>query len=131
MESTGVMQHVRELLGQGKSSRDVIEMGYAPGTVYKAQRQLRSNNTRTLSKPSTPYGKHVYFGGSVTLIDEENAFWWHIEPSILCPECRHPVVHWMVCPECSRLIPNDCKCPDNSPSMEGYTLNEVLHMAVH
>ncbi len=41
MESTGIMAQVRELLASGKSSREVIEKGYAPGTVYKVQRSLR------------------------------------------------------------------------------------------
>jgi len=37
----GIMAQIRELLSEGLSSREVIELGYAPGTVYKAQRQLR------------------------------------------------------------------------------------------
>ncbi len=41
MESTGVMQEIRKLLSQDKSSGEVMAMGYAPGSVYKAQRQLR------------------------------------------------------------------------------------------
>ncbi len=41
MENRGIMQQVRELLSQGKASREVIQLGYAPGTVYKVQRQVR------------------------------------------------------------------------------------------
>ena len=37
----GVMEEIRELLSLGMSSREVIDLGYAPGTVYKVQRQLR------------------------------------------------------------------------------------------
>lgn len=131
MESIGVMQHIQELLGKGKSSRDVIEMGYAPGTVYKALKQLRPNNAGILRSSGTPHGKHIRFGGTISLIEDENVFGWHLEPSILCPECKQPVVHWTICPECSRLIPEDCKCPEDSASRDGYTLNELLRMAVH
>ncbi len=41
MRDHGVLQEIRDLLALGKPSREVIEMGYAPGSVYKAQRQLR------------------------------------------------------------------------------------------
>lgn len=41
MENTGIMQEVKELLASGKSSREVIDAGYAPGTVYKVQHSLR------------------------------------------------------------------------------------------
>jgi DNA repair exonuclease SbcCD ATPase subunit len=35
------MQDIRTLLSQGKSSAEVIALGYKPPTVYKVQRQLR------------------------------------------------------------------------------------------
>jgi hypothetical protein len=35
------MDQIRKLLSQGKSSREIIQLGYAAGTVYKVQRQLR------------------------------------------------------------------------------------------
>jgi DNA repair exonuclease SbcCD ATPase subunit len=41
MDTKGVMQQIREHLAQGKSSQEVIALGYAPGSVYKVQRQLR------------------------------------------------------------------------------------------
>jgi DNA repair exonuclease SbcCD ATPase subunit len=40
MDTKGVMQQIREHLAQGKSSQEVIALGYAPGSVYKIQRQL-------------------------------------------------------------------------------------------
>ncbi len=40
MSSTGIMEQVRTLLAQGKTSTEVIAMGYRAGTVYKSQRQL-------------------------------------------------------------------------------------------
>jgi len=50
MQDHGIFQEIRELLALGKPSREVIEMGYAPGSVYKAQRQLRK---RVGSTPSS------------------------------------------------------------------------------
>jgi hypothetical protein len=44
MDTKGVMQQIREHLAQGKSSQEVIALGYAPGSVYKVQRQLRRRN---------------------------------------------------------------------------------------
>ena len=41
MPTTGVMQEIRNLLAEGKSSGQLIQMGYAPGTVYKVQRRWR------------------------------------------------------------------------------------------
>ena len=45
MGNDRIMQQVRGLLSQGKSSREVIQLGYAPGTVYRVQRQLRLKQT--------------------------------------------------------------------------------------
>ncbi len=53
----GTMQEVRELLGSGASSAQVIGQGYAPGTVYKVQRELRKGPRDTavvLAQPSQP-----------------------------------------------------------------------------
>jgi DNA repair exonuclease SbcCD ATPase subunit len=41
MDTKGILQQIRENLSQGKSSQEVIALGYAPGSVYKIQRQLR------------------------------------------------------------------------------------------
>src|SRR5918996_4978920 len=40
-DERGSMHQIREHLEQGKSSQEVIALGYAPGSVYKIQRQLR------------------------------------------------------------------------------------------
>ena len=40
METKGIMAEIREHLAKGKSSREVIHLGFAPGTVYKVRRQL-------------------------------------------------------------------------------------------
>jgi hypothetical protein len=40
-ETRAIMHRIREHLEQGKSSQEVIALGYAPGSVYKIQRRLR------------------------------------------------------------------------------------------
>ena len=40
-------KEIRELFSQGKSSRDIMNLGYKPGTVYGVQRELRSENHST------------------------------------------------------------------------------------
>ena len=42
METKGIMQEIRELLESRKTSGDVIAQGYAPSSVHKALRQVRS-----------------------------------------------------------------------------------------
>ena len=46
MEYTGVMQEIEELLDQGNTSRQVIDLGYAPGTVYGVQRRVRRQSSK-------------------------------------------------------------------------------------
>ena len=59
MQNTGVMQRVEEQLLQGKSSRNLIGMGYAPGTVYKVQRRMRKRNIVQTQDPcATPEGEN-------------------------------------------------------------------------
>lgn len=40
MASNNIMQDIRDLLSQGRSSAEVIALGFKPPTVYKVQRQL-------------------------------------------------------------------------------------------
>ena len=40
----GAMQTIRSLLSQGKSSREIIDLGFAPRTVYKVQQDFRRRN---------------------------------------------------------------------------------------
>ncbi len=47
MSTKGIMEDIRSLLNEGKASADVIALGYAPSSVYKAQRQLRKVTDRT------------------------------------------------------------------------------------
>lgn len=41
MNGNGVMSEIKVLLSRGKSSGEIIEVGYRPATVYKVQRQMR------------------------------------------------------------------------------------------
>ena len=58
MQTTGVLQAIRERLGRGETSGALIAMGFAPGSVYKAQRQLRQrmekDEPRDLVPPRAP-----------------------------------------------------------------------------
>ena len=47
MNTNGIMEEIRSLLNEGRSSTEVIALGYAPSSVYKAQRQLRKATDRT------------------------------------------------------------------------------------
>ena len=38
----GIMQQIEQLLRDGKSSRQVIDMRYNPSSVYKVQRRVRA-----------------------------------------------------------------------------------------
>jgi len=132
MESLGVMKHIRELLKKGKSSREVIDMGYAPGTVYKILRQVRANGGITLpvNRALTRISNvPASLADTMSESDEDGGVLLHATPPMICPTCGHSSVHWIVCPHCSCLIPQDCGCPEDSPKLvDGYTLNEVLHV---
>jgi DNA repair exonuclease SbcCD ATPase subunit len=54
---TGIMAEIRDLLSQGKSSSEVIALGYKPSTVYKVQRQLNKrgpDNIKALNLGNDP-----------------------------------------------------------------------------
>src|ERR671914_419566 len=57
MPGNSIMEEIRNLLSQGKSSSEVIALGYKPPTVYKVQRQLRKNgkdNIKSLNLRNNP-----------------------------------------------------------------------------
>ena len=45
-EAKGIMQQIKELFESGKTSGEIIRLGFAPPTVYKVQRQLRNRYQR-------------------------------------------------------------------------------------
>jgi len=47
MNTQGIMEDIRSLLSEGRPSAEVIALGYAPSSVYKAQRQVRKATDRT------------------------------------------------------------------------------------
>ncbi len=61
----GIMEEIRELWSNGMSSGELIEVGYAPGTVYKVQRQMRrrcqgGDEGTSTSMRQTPTVEEVY-----------------------------------------------------------------------
>jgi myosin heavy subunit len=52
MNANGVMEEIRNLLREGKSSTETIGLGYKPSTVYKAQRQL-ARSTSVAGPPAS------------------------------------------------------------------------------
>ena len=53
----GVMEDIRNLLAEGESSREIIERGFAPRTVYKVQRDFRRKDlAATEVSPSAETG---------------------------------------------------------------------------
>ncbi|MDA1129096.1 MAG: hypothetical protein O2913_10420 [Chloroflexi bacterium] len=46
MENKGIMEQLREHLAQGRTSGELIGLGFRPGTVYKVQRQFRAKGLR-------------------------------------------------------------------------------------
>ena len=52
MRASGVMQEIRALLNEDKSSGELIRMGFAPGTVYKVQRRWRREHAENGHEPS-------------------------------------------------------------------------------
>ena len=131
MESTGVMHHIRELLIKGKCSSEVINMGYAPGTVYKVQRQVRADaeiTTHINGVPIRMSNVNSCAGDTESNDNHDGGIMLHANPPMVCPTCYKPAVHWIVCGDCGRLIPQDCGCPEDSSSLvEGYTMVELLH----
>ena len=134
MQNHGILQEIRDLLALGNTSRKVIDMGYAPGSVYKAQRQVRDGRVQGVQSPSqltrregTP-GEPLFLRGRLTVFpDDETVAIWHFDPPLPCPGCGGSVEHWWVCLNCDKLLPEDCHCPTDSASQHGgFTLKELL-----
>ena len=133
---TGVMQRIGTLLSEGKSSRELIDLGYAPGTVYKVQREFRSSNSAPVlpvsnpgegSAPSIPAEEFT----QVRRDDGGRPYWvWHPPVAVPCPGCSTPVGHWNLCDDCDRLVPGDCGCERESEAVsKGFGLGELLDAA--
>ena len=46
----GIMQQIEQLLRDGKSSRQVIDMRYKPSSVYKVQRRVRARASAPITE---------------------------------------------------------------------------------
>ncbi len=51
--SMGKMQEIRELLGQGRTARELIDDGYPASSVYKGQAQLRKQSGERAGRTKT------------------------------------------------------------------------------
>jgi hypothetical protein len=135
--SSNIMQGIRNLLSQGKSSREVIQLGYAPGTVYKVQRQMKdgmgSTGDRLPSqerrRESHPERRALAEGLLTVLLDTGEGLMfavWHPEPPVPCPACGEGVRHWDICLHCNRAVTDDCHCqPDSTACSGGFTFREL------
>jgi len=50
----GIMQQIEQLLRDGKSSRQVIDMRYNPSSVYKVQRRVRAGASAPITGGNDP-----------------------------------------------------------------------------
>ncbi len=124
MAATGVMEEIRGLLSQGKSSGQIIALGHKPPTVYKVQRQMRKQGTATTpsAAPSPLFqGPMGIFRNS----EEGTIVVWHPQPPIPCPGCGENVGHWEFCMECNKAVGADCP-PDSPACYEGFTFGELM-----
>ena len=54
----GIMGQIRGLLAEGKSSREIISIGYSPRTVYRCQRIYRRRNRSFEDRVTIPRSDH-------------------------------------------------------------------------
>jgi len=121
MNNAGVMDQIREHLANGKSSREVIDLGYRPGSVYGVLRQMKG-------KDSVKSGHAENHSSGPAGGRRKMPEWpvWHIDPPLTCPGCKQEVVHWEVCPHCNRLLPSRCGNTEGSPCFgKVYSLSEL------
>jgi hypothetical protein len=134
--SSGIMEEIRTLLSQGKSSGEIIALGYKPGSVYKVQRLLRGRGQSHLksngrvqsqagSKPEAVAIAHLTFerNGQGDLI-----ILAYFDPKLSCPGCQRLAEFWMACRVCNHLLPQNCNCPvsQRDGSSHGYSLQELI-----
>ena len=58
----GIMQQIEQLLRDGKSSRQVIDMRYNPSSVYKVQRRVRARASAPITEGNDPTPPTVGLG---------------------------------------------------------------------
>ena len=135
----GIMDEVRQLVRQGKSSREIIQLGYAPGTVYKIQRhekERREQGVDSIQVKSNPAfnatGQEGLFEGQMNVFYDDDGsilIGIHFTPAKLCPACRTVVNHWSMCSDCDRLIPQGCECNEHDASLtEDLTMDDLFRM---
>ena len=132
MSNRGIMKQIRDLLLQGKSSRELIDLGYRPGSVYGALRQMRHKDSVKAGHRGSQ-GLRAAASRRKTTADtlgedeSPDCPIWHVDPALTCPGCGQEVVHWGVCPDCNRLLPWECACTEEGSPCFGkvYSLSEL------
>lgn len=81
MENKGIMEKIREHLAQGRTSGELIGLGFRPGTVYKVQRQSKAQGRRD-SLSGTSHGTSPVTGsdtGAMLAEDDDDLEWAWLE----------------------------------------------------
>jgi hypothetical protein len=128
MSNSGIMKQITELLLQGKSSRELIDMGYRPGSVYGTMRSMKRKGTVTAGHGLRPAASRARTPTKAIGEDglPERQF-WHVDPPLTCPGCEKKVKHWEVCPRCDCVAPLGCACAEGSPGFgKVYSLSELI-----
>ena len=126
MKNAGIMDQIREHLVEGKCSRELIDLGYRPGSVYSALGEMKGKD---FVKSGHAENHSSGPAGGQRKMPEWPV--WHIDPTLTCPGCEQEVVHWAVCPCCDHLLPLGCACgEEGSPGLgEVYKLSELRSSA--
>ena len=80
MENQGILSQIRELIGNGQTATEEIAEGFAPGSVYKARRQLLRRATASVSAggstqppSSDPIAQVIALRGEIAGLEEDKA----------------------------------------------------------
>lgn len=100
----GVMDEIRELLAQGRSSAEIIALGYAPGTVYRLQREWRRAAADNEAGPAATgaLAKDRQAAAGERPLTLEAFIHWHEKH--LAPELHHLAVHALEAEEAAALV---------------------------
>ena len=115
MPRQGVMYKIKHLLADGMTTRDVINLGYKPGSVYGAKRKLETQE----SLAEVPRQE---------VRPKDFLDLWHSPAPLVCPGCSSSITHWFVCKLCGRLFPAECGCSEESEGLQnGFLITDLEH----
>jgi hypothetical protein len=81
-DSKSIMDQIRTFLREGKTPKEIIELGYAKSTTYAVAKKINKEATVDLQKLArrVDYLWNYLFG------------WLDVEDDMRCPECGHEMV---------------------------------------